>query len=351
MSAYNGSDYILEQIDSICRQSVPPAEIIVLDDCSTDETPELILSASKNSSIPIKLFINSENLGFRDSFLEAAVLASSDWICFCDQDDIWRYDKIEKIHQIILRSPEILLISHSASLIDIDSFVIPGHCGIRDRSRYNLLSADSLLCVPGFTLTFHSSLLQIAHVFKQIPDYFVDQSKDIKCLISHDKLIPLVANIYGSQYHINKHLAYYRQHSNNTSGGHKPLTLSERVKKSRKVSPSFYFSQVKSVLAITHILESLMNEDISHCDSLNSLDLSLIKTQSAYNHYRIVAKSLLARYLLHYDYTNSSTKIMLNAIIYRITHPLALNPRSIKLSLQSLFKDILLLLNRLLFAK
>ena len=62
ITAYNGEKYIKEQIDSFLNQTLPPDEIIITDDCSFDNTLEIVEEYKKNYSDKIKIFQNQYNL-------------------------------------------------------------------------------------------------------------------------------------------------------------------------------------------------------------------------------------------------------------------------------------------------
>ena len=93
LCTYNGERYLREQLDSILSQSYPLHEIIIQDDCSTDSTPDILRHyASKHPQI--RLFLNSENMGFNRNFHSAVMKATGDYVAISDQDDIWYSQKI-----------------------------------------------------------------------------------------------------------------------------------------------------------------------------------------------------------------------------------------------------------------
>ena len=94
LAAYNGSKFIIEQLDSILQQSIVPDEIVVCDDCSTDDTFDIVKEYSNEHPI-VKVYKNDVNLGFIKNFEKAAKLCTGDYILFSDQDDIWTKDHIE----------------------------------------------------------------------------------------------------------------------------------------------------------------------------------------------------------------------------------------------------------------
>ena len=68
MATYNGEKYILEQICSIIRQTVVVDEIIIVDDCSSDATVDIIKKLASEHPV-IKLFQNEQNLGYTNNFI------------------------------------------------------------------------------------------------------------------------------------------------------------------------------------------------------------------------------------------------------------------------------------------
>ena len=88
MTSFNGSKYIRDQLDSILRQAHTDYELIICDDCSTDETWEIISTYCAKDS-RIKAFRNSQNIGFTRNFEKAISMCKGDFIALCDQDDIW----------------------------------------------------------------------------------------------------------------------------------------------------------------------------------------------------------------------------------------------------------------------
>src|SRR5258708_3925751 len=93
LCTYNGEAYLKEQLDSLIDQTYPNCEIIIVDDCSKDGTVD-ILKQYANEYTQIKLYINTENLGYTKNFEKAIVLCNGEYIALCDQDDIWDKNKI-----------------------------------------------------------------------------------------------------------------------------------------------------------------------------------------------------------------------------------------------------------------
>ena len=100
LSAYNGENYINEQIDSILSQQNVNVLLYIRDDGSTDKTWEIISHFThtyKNVRI-----LKGENVGWEKSFLKLVDSApNADLYAFSDQDDAWLPDKLERAYQTI----------------------------------------------------------------------------------------------------------------------------------------------------------------------------------------------------------------------------------------------------------
>lgn len=94
MPSYNTAEYITESIQSVLSQSYTEWELIIVDDCSTDNTDEVV----KNylTDVRIKYFKNEKNSGAAVSRNRALREAKGKWIAFLDSDDLWMPDKLEK---------------------------------------------------------------------------------------------------------------------------------------------------------------------------------------------------------------------------------------------------------------
>ena len=98
MAAYNGAEFIREQLDSIREQTLPPDEVIIADDCSTDGTYELCREyIAGNNLAGWTVYQNPGNLGVRRNFREALMKCTGDYVFTCDQDDIWIPGKIHAV--------------------------------------------------------------------------------------------------------------------------------------------------------------------------------------------------------------------------------------------------------------
>ena len=116
LCTYNGSKFLREQLQSLANQTLLPFEVIVTDDCSTDNTISIIREFDK--VLNIKTFANDFPLKVTKNFEKAVSLCSGDIILMCDQDDIWHPDKLAKISQYFQDNPNRLAVFSDADLVD-----------------------------------------------------------------------------------------------------------------------------------------------------------------------------------------------------------------------------------------
>jgi glycosyltransferase involved in cell wall biosynthesis len=103
MATYNGEKYITEQLDSLRNQTMPPDEVVICDDRSSDNTVNTVREYIEKHGLGDKwtISLNPENLGYANNFNRAAKKVSGDLIFFADQDDIWKENKIETMANIM----------------------------------------------------------------------------------------------------------------------------------------------------------------------------------------------------------------------------------------------------------
>ena len=94
MPSYNTSDYIGGSIESVLEQTYPYWELIIVDDCSTDNTDEVVEKYLSDSRI--RYLKNEKNSGAAVSRNYALREAKGKWIAFLDSDDLWSPEKLEK---------------------------------------------------------------------------------------------------------------------------------------------------------------------------------------------------------------------------------------------------------------
>jgi glycosyltransferase involved in cell wall biosynthesis len=107
IAAFNERDRVLDAIESVVRQTRPAHEIVVVDDGSSDGTVEAI--RSRFASVRIHA---QPNRGKGIARNHGAFLATGDWLCFLDHDDLWHPEKIAALDAYLDDHPEAIAVDH-----------------------------------------------------------------------------------------------------------------------------------------------------------------------------------------------------------------------------------------------
>lgn len=97
---YNRAGLVVEAIESVLRQTAPPREIIVVDDGSTDGTPDALASFGDRI-----VAVRQENQGVGGARNRALAMASGRYLAFLDSDDVWLDFKLELQVDVLERNP------------------------------------------------------------------------------------------------------------------------------------------------------------------------------------------------------------------------------------------------------
>ena len=219
LSTYNGDQYLREQLDSLIAQTFTDWRLLARDDCSTDNTPHILTQYADRYSGKITVIRDVEGrLGPVGSFEKLLQLSSAPYIAFCDQDDVWLPDKLQRFLDSIKQS-ENKLDCEEPLLIHSDPYVVNDHLEPVAESfwAYQKLNPDKMQtierllvqnCVTGCATLFNRRLVDIA---LPIPEG----------AIMHDWWFALVAATEGRIVHIDDRTIAYRQHAKNLTGAKK----------------------------------------------------------------------------------------------------------------------------------
>jgi glycosyltransferase involved in cell wall biosynthesis len=115
LATYNGEKYLSEQLESLARQITLPDELVVADDGSGDHTCEIIEDFRMHAPFPVHV-ISGQHLGYVSNFFRAIAACRGEVIALCDQDDIWRPEKLSVCLPYFRQN--VTLVMHSARVVD-----------------------------------------------------------------------------------------------------------------------------------------------------------------------------------------------------------------------------------------
>lgn len=217
MTTYNGEKYVGAQINSILASCYQDFELFIYDDGSKDNTVTLLRGYENEYPSKVHVFQNQTNMGVTMNFLQALGRTTNDYIMFCDQDDVWKANKITLTlkrmrnmeAQIGKEIP--MAVFTDATIVDQDlneiypSFFCSNHLNPKKTELAHLLMENKLI---GCTVMVNSALRKILQ-----SNRYPEKAR------YHDWWVALIASSFGKISYISEKTLQYRQHSNNVVGG------------------------------------------------------------------------------------------------------------------------------------
>ena len=163
MPNYNGGRFLKESIQSVISQTYSNWELLFVDDCSTDDSLELVRSFRDER---IRIFQNETNSGAAVSRNYALRIAKGKWIAFLDSDDLWLPEKLEK--QICLLDKNdagLCYTSYCVVNLERESFrkdyIVPEFVTTEDLLKQNYIGCSTVMLTA-----------EVAHKYRFTSDFF-----------------------------------------------------------------------------------------------------------------------------------------------------------------------------------
>ena len=193
--AYNSGKFISDTINSVLSQTYHNWEMIIVDDCSIDNTKDIVKSFQEKDN-RIRLFENETNRGSAFSRNVALQNANGKWVAFLDSDDVWHPEKLEKQIEFMMKKSY--------------HFSYTNYCEIDEKSDENgiIISGPKIVtnklmiayCWPGcLTVMYDAEKIGLM------------QSVDIK--INEEYALWIKISRKANCYLLDENLAKYRRHS------------------------------------------------------------------------------------------------------------------------------------------
>ncbi|MGE5294773.1 MAG: glycosyltransferase [Solirubrobacterales bacterium] len=116
---YNHERFIAEAIEGFLMQRVNfPCELVIIDDCSTDGTRQIVRRYWEKASGRIRVLLNRHNIGARASIVRAYAACRGDYVAFLDGDDYWVCpDKLQRQADLLDSRPDYAMCFHSVTVV------------------------------------------------------------------------------------------------------------------------------------------------------------------------------------------------------------------------------------------
>lgn len=209
VATYNtDATYLKKQIQSILKQTYKNLHIYISDDCSTKPEIKEILKEFAQKDERIKLFLQSQNLGYNKNFEFLLNQSTAEYITFSDHDDIWYLDKIEKSLQK-LKNEKVDMV----------------YCNCRQINEKGIVLKENYFKYKNIPLINKTGKLAISRCAGNGCSQMI--TKDVKQkmlpfkeqVIAHDWLAGFIANEGKGIAYIKEPLFDYRLHNTNVFGG------------------------------------------------------------------------------------------------------------------------------------
>lgn len=217
LATYNGERYIRKQLESICRQTVLPDEVVISDDGSNDNTINVIIDFFNSYPNIQYSLISGKAGGVVKNFRRALSSVTGDIIFLCDQDDIWLPNKVEVVCKSFINNPCIKVLNTSFDYIDEEDNAIL-HRNDRNKANHNLIlhyiPEGDLEKIPiELVINKNISPGMTMAVSREIVGLYLGLSGDGNL---HDFEINCIGAIKDGLYFLNRKLVLYRIHNHQT---------------------------------------------------------------------------------------------------------------------------------------
>ena len=218
---YNHESYIRQALDSIlCQETDFKFEILVGEDCSTDDTGKILKEYERNNPDIFRMFYRDKNLGATKNEYELMMAAKGDYIAALELDDVWTdVLKLQKQYDFLEAHPEYIGVAHDFDIIDKDGNVIENddNKAIKDYLNKDFTLKDFL--DNGFV--FQTGTHFYRNIFKDKKDYSVIYKAD---RLIRDKTILSLLLDRGNFFILSDNMSAYRRFFDENASNGRNLT-------------------------------------------------------------------------------------------------------------------------------
>ncbi|MBR0085732.1 MAG: glycosyltransferase family 2 protein [Lachnospiraceae bacterium] len=254
LATYNGEQYLEELLSSVKGQNYRDWRLIARDDGSTDHTVKL-LKAFRDALPQGKVLVYENDVptgSAKANFLKLIADADSDYVMFCDQDDVWKRDKIRRTFNAMREAEKgtegLPVLVHTDLDIADENLTVMGKSFLKHMKLPTELSNPERLIqnnVTGCTMMINRPLL----------DLLKKAVRGGEHIVMHDHFAAIIAGLTGKVVCLAEPTIFYRQHGINSVGAKSTASdlsvIKDRAKKGREAFQedlNRYIEQAKYIL-------------------------------------------------------------------------------------------------------
>ena len=201
--------YLKEQIESILNQTYKNIKLYISDDYSNEQEVIETLETYAKKDDRIELYVQEKNLGYIKNFEFLLTKSTAKYVAFCDQDDIWYPNKIEKSLNTLIEKNVDLIYCNSKHINENDEIINLNYFKHKNmplvKGKNNILTISRYLGL-GCSQIFTSEVRQKMLPYKE-------------SVMAHDWLASFIASEGKGVDYIEEPLFSYRLHTSNVFGG------------------------------------------------------------------------------------------------------------------------------------
>ena len=227
MITYNHEKYIAQALDGVLSQETSfPFEIVIGEDCSTDNTREVIRSYQNKYPEKIRLLISEKNVGANKNFARAYANCKGGYIALCDGDDYWDDDsKLQKQLSVLLVNSGAVVAYHDVVLLS----------SLHSGNAITLLTASGKLGYSCEHLSKYEFLPTLTMLFRKV---LKDLPEEFFKVTNADTFIISMLGAYGSAIYVaDIRPAVYREHEGGIWSG-----IPDHIKKFKSIETFYWLS-------------------------------------------------------------------------------------------------------------
>jgi glycosyltransferase involved in cell wall biosynthesis len=251
MCTYNGEKFIQKQLKSLFVQTKQADLVRIFDDMSTDDTVKIITEFIQENKLDNWILtINDTQKGWRRNFYDAINCSTGDIIFFCDQDDIWKEDKIEIMSKALIDN-NLLRLSGLQYIIDENDQRKDMFSIVNSKGNFTMSIKKEKLTDNLEGLRWKSRIGCAMVISKELVDMikFFEFDK----IFAHDVWAVEVSSALGRGGVIDYPCISYRVHGNNATA--------QDDKKIGKLFNLFKEASVRSVESFDYIYKGILESD------------------------------------------------------------------------------------------
>ncbi|MFN5323900.1 MAG: glycosyltransferase [Bacteroidota bacterium] len=201
MITYNHESFIKDALIGVLEQKTDfSLELILANDCSSDNTDTIIRTVIESYNGPISIIYtnNDSNLGMMGNFIYALNKASGQYVALCEGDDYWTDPlKLQKQFDYLEKNPEYVLCFHKAKILEINGSIVDDHITVLPENY------ESIEALANFGNYIHTPTVMFRNIIKSYPNEMLSSSVG-------DYFLYMILARFGKIGMLDENMAIYR---------------------------------------------------------------------------------------------------------------------------------------------